>query len=396
MNCHTMEPATGWWRLLKAAAVLAFAVVTVVTGTSGSVKAATPTIGPGFTGAWYDPQQSGHGLFLEVLPGNRLLAWWFTFTPDGTQQSWFGGVGTISGNTATVPVDLTQGGRWIPNFDPTKIVGVPWGTLVFTFNDCNNGRVDFSSTYPGYGSNHMTLTRLTLPDRLTCTDAASGDAKAAQGMWIGTTSLGETVRAIVLDDGTYYILYSDPHGARDAGVLQGSASAAGGQFTSPDGLDFPIAIAAETIGSAKPVTLSGSYVAKSTLQLAIVEGTVTRTLTASYDATYDQPASLAAAAGSYSGYTGHAGGALNATFTVDSSGRLAGENSACAFSGTVTPHGSVGVFDFTVAAAGQGLCIFGHGPISGVMYYDAASRQIHAFAPFDARSDEWYLIGTRQ
>jgi len=143
-------------------------VATNFAGQSASVGATTLTIGPGFTGAWYDPQQSGHGLFLEVLGPDRLLAWWFTFTPDGTQQSWFGGVGPIAGNTATVPVNLTRGGRWIPNFDATKIVDVPWGTLTFTFSDCNNGRVDFTSTYPGYGSNHMTLTRLTQPAGLTC------------------------------------------------------------------------------------------------------------------------------------------------------------------------------------------------------------------------------------
>jgi plastocyanin len=140
-------------------------------GMTGSVivqAASTFAIGPGITGAWYDPLQSGHGLFLEVLPENRLLAWWFAFSPDGTQQSWFGGVGTYSANTATMAVNLTTGGRWIPNFDPTKVVGNPWGTLNFTFTDCNTGRVDFASTYPGYGSNHMDLTRLTLPAGLTC------------------------------------------------------------------------------------------------------------------------------------------------------------------------------------------------------------------------------------
>lgn len=140
-------------------------------GASASVTASTGgigVIGPGFTGAWFDPAQSGHGIFLEVLPPNNLLAWWFTFTPDGTQQAWFGGVGNISGNTASVPVLLYTGGQWIPNFDPTKIVKNPWGTLNFTFTDCNSGRVDFISTYPGYGSNHMILTRLTQPAGLTC------------------------------------------------------------------------------------------------------------------------------------------------------------------------------------------------------------------------------------
>ena len=47
-----------------------------------------------FTGAWYDPNQSGHGLFLEVLTDNRLLAYWFTFDQYG-QQAWFGGLGRM-------------------------------------------------------------------------------------------------------------------------------------------------------------------------------------------------------------------------------------------------------------------------------------------------------------
>ena len=31
-------------------------------------------IGPAFTGAWYDPAESGHGLFVEILPDNRIQA----------------------------------------------------------------------------------------------------------------------------------------------------------------------------------------------------------------------------------------------------------------------------------------------------------------------------------
>ena len=147
-------------RLLKLVAAFLFGSI--------AATASAVDIGPAFTGAWYDPQQSGHGLFLEVLPQNQLLAFWFTFSPDGTQQSWFGGVGPYAGGTATVPVTLTTGGRWIPNFDASKIVNNAWGTLTFTFTDCNTGRVDFASTDPGYGSNHMNLMRLTAPAGLSC------------------------------------------------------------------------------------------------------------------------------------------------------------------------------------------------------------------------------------
>ena len=126
------------------------------------------TIGPGFTGTWYDPAQSGHGLFIEVLPDNRFYAAWFAFNPTGTAQAWFTGVGTYSGNTATITaVEQPTGGRWIPNFDPSQIVRNAWGTLTFTFTDCNHGTVNFDSMI-GYGTGSMNLTRLTRPARLTC------------------------------------------------------------------------------------------------------------------------------------------------------------------------------------------------------------------------------------
>jgi hypothetical protein len=159
------------------ATVLADGSVLVVGGVSGidgpalasaELHAPAVSIDASFTGSWFDPAQSGHGLMLEVLSDNRLLALWFAFSPDGTEQSWFGGVGTYSGNTATITdVALPTGGRWIPNFDPDKIVRSPWGTLTFMFSDCDHGRVDFSSA-SGYGSGSMDLLRLTLPAGLNC------------------------------------------------------------------------------------------------------------------------------------------------------------------------------------------------------------------------------------
>ena len=139
-----------------------------ITVQEGNAGGGNVPITAGFTGAWFDPLQSGHGLFIEVLPDNRILAWWFTFNPDGTQQAWFGNVGTIDGDTATVDAVQTVGGRWIPNFDPTEITQPPWGRLTFTFTDCDHGRVDFTSSVGGYGDGHMDLTRLTQPAGLSC------------------------------------------------------------------------------------------------------------------------------------------------------------------------------------------------------------------------------------
>lgn len=129
---------------------------------------AVGTITAGYTGAWYDPAQRGHGLFVEVLSGNRFQAAWFAFDPSGKQQAWFTGVGTYNGNTATISdVVIPTGGLFIPNFEPADVVVNRWGSLTFTFTDCNHGRVEFDSA-AGYGSGRMNITRLTLPAGLTC------------------------------------------------------------------------------------------------------------------------------------------------------------------------------------------------------------------------------------
>jgi hypothetical protein len=124
-------------------------------------------IGAGMTGHWYDPAQSGHGIFIEVLRDNRLLAGWFAFNPAGTSQAWFVGVGTYSGDTATITsVDMPTGGKWVPNWDPASVVHNAWGTLTFRFTDCDHGFVSFNS--PTFGTGTTNLTRLTRPLGLNC------------------------------------------------------------------------------------------------------------------------------------------------------------------------------------------------------------------------------------
>jgi len=123
----------------------------------------------GFTGAWYDPTQSGHGLLIEVLPSNRILAFWFTFDVEG-KQAWFGGDGQIDNDVAFIHATQGVGGRWIPNFDPANYQLFPWGGLTLTFSDCNHGRVDFAGNGDSsiWGIGHMDLTRLTSPAGLDC------------------------------------------------------------------------------------------------------------------------------------------------------------------------------------------------------------------------------------
>ncbi len=129
-------------------------------------------IGAGFTGSWYDPAQSGHGFSLAGTgPGSpqQLLAYWFTFAPEGG-QSWVAALGPVDGRQVVVHGVQTvgTGARFPPNFDAANAHQESWGTLTFTFSDCNHGHVDWNPTAPGYASGGMDLTRLTLPAGLTC------------------------------------------------------------------------------------------------------------------------------------------------------------------------------------------------------------------------------------
>lgn len=127
------------------------------------------SIGAGITGNWFNPAQDGHGFSIEVLAGNRMLADWYVYAPNGGPV-WIFATGTINGNSAVLQgfQKMGNGGRFPPSFDPSQLQSLPWGTLVFTFTDCNNGQVSWQPVVAGYTGGSMPITRLTMPAGLSC------------------------------------------------------------------------------------------------------------------------------------------------------------------------------------------------------------------------------------
>ncbi|HSE12531.1 MAG TPA: plastocyanin/azurin family copper-binding protein [Rudaea sp.] len=128
--------------------------------------AASFAIGPGISGNWFNPTagQDGHGVQFEVLPGNGMLAIWFVFTPDGSGQTWLYAQGTYdpASNTVTMPAFLSLGAKFPPNFTHADDHVTQWGTLTFTFTDCSNGTLSWTSTTAGYpASGSFPITRAT-------------------------------------------------------------------------------------------------------------------------------------------------------------------------------------------------------------------------------------------
>jgi plastocyanin len=144
--------------------------------TVNAVAAAGQNITGGISGNWFNPtaNQGGHGFQIEVLPNNGMLAIWFVFNPAGNAQNWIYAQGSYdpASNVATLPAFLEQGGAFPPNFDSGKLTAPAWGSLKFSFSDCNNGTVDWTSNATslaaGYADTTFPIQRLTSLAGTTC------------------------------------------------------------------------------------------------------------------------------------------------------------------------------------------------------------------------------------
>ena len=124
---------------------------------------------------------------------------------------------------------------------------------------------------------------------------AAGPVSSAEGLWIGSTSTSRTVTGFVLDNGTYWILYSVPHvSALIGGFVQGTGSSLNGSFSSSDGIDFNV----EGNGI-NTTTVSASYFSKQSFNGSVTYPTLNQTFTfsSSYNSDYDQPPSVSAQIG---------------------------------------------------------------------------------------------------
>jgi streptogramin lyase len=123
------------------------------------------------SGNWFDPAQSGQGFQLEFTDeGNTAVAIWFTFAPDGSGQNWIYAQGSYDNttNSVTLPATLVTGTKFPPNFNANDVTKTPWGTITFSFSDCNNGTASWNSTLAGYGSGTLPIARLTHIKGLAC------------------------------------------------------------------------------------------------------------------------------------------------------------------------------------------------------------------------------------
>ena len=138
---------------------------------SGAAHGASVTLGGYLSGSWYDPNQSGQGFQLELTANNHtMIAIWFVYSPEGSSQNWIYAQGTYdpASSTVTLPAIISSGAKFPPAFKSSDVIRTDWGTLTFTFSDCNTAKVDWNSKLAEYGSGSLSILRLTQIDGTVC------------------------------------------------------------------------------------------------------------------------------------------------------------------------------------------------------------------------------------
>lgn len=213
------------------------------------------------------------------------------------------------------------------------------------------------------------------------------------GLYAGTTNTGRTITGLVLDDGTYYVLYSVAgNPSLIAGVVQGTGTGRNGSFTSSNGVDINLQ------GSGVlPANVSAGYALKQFLNGSITYPTLSQTITFTgvYDNKYELAPSLAALAGTYTGTAANPSGSESATLTVSTLGAVSGSGvSGCTFSGTVTPRAKGNAYNATLTFGGS-PCLFANTTVTGGAYFDALNKRLYAVGLKAARDNGVIFVGTK-
>ena len=102
-------------------------------------------INPGHAGAWFNPETSGQGQFIDVVPEDQFMfISWFTFTgadsANPNEQQWYTAQGNYSGDTAVLDLFETLGGKFD---DPQEVTTTQVGEVMLSFSDCDQGQMTY-------------------------------------------------------------------------------------------------------------------------------------------------------------------------------------------------------------------------------------------------------------
>ncbi len=224
---------------------------------AGASPVGVPNLSGDFSGQWFDPNQSGQGLVIDVIHpdanNNRaMLLTWFVFVNG--KSTWLQGVGIpksgsgAQAGSVIVPMDQVAifQGKSFP-LGESHATGALWGSITLTFANANTGTMNWTSTYPGFNSGSMAITHF-LPVDLPSQDLSTAKVRACySGNWSNPAQSGHGFEFEVIQ-ATPPVLAVDwfafsPTGApvwlQGAGPINGNSAQMQMQLIDGAGAQFP-------------------------------------------------------------------------------------------------------------------------------------------------------------
>ncbi|MDO8653599.1 MAG: hypothetical protein Q7R66_15555 [Undibacterium sp.] len=213
---------------------------------------------------------------------------------------------------------------------------------------------------------------------------------SAEGLWKGTTDNGRNVIGLVLDDESFWLLYSSPTNSNIiAGAIQGSSFSNNGSFASLNAIDFNL----EGKGLLASI-LSVSYTQKQSFNGTAHYSAInnpTLAFTTNYSADYDQAPSLAAIAGTYLGAFSDKSGSESGTLTISSGGAVKlSALSGCTSVGTVSPRAKGNAYNLSLKFDGV-PCSNMNSTVTGIGYFDSSTKRFYGLGLNSAHTDGFII-----
>jgi hypothetical protein len=287
-------------------------------------------IDSGYSGAWFNPNQSGHGFTLDVLAPDHALVYWFVYDGQGNQM-WLIVDGAISGSHISGPAYITKGMHF-GSFNPKDNQNQLWGNVALDFTSCSSGTMSWQTSYV---LNGFTFTSGSSPiSRLSAIGGLKCGKRPASGLYTGfivspATPDGAEIAGLLDEQGQVTFLRLD-----GAGITLGSYSTSGSTvsmsatsyaapgFANPDGSTITTISATAQYGEHDYIT--GTFSG----------GGTTGSVTLQYNPAYDRPSSPNAVAGNYT-WTGNGN---TVSLSISAAGVMTGsDTSGCQYNGTITP-----------------------------------------------------------
>jgi hypothetical protein len=221
------------------------------------------------------------------------------------------------------------------------------------------------------------------------TPTGAAPTTTAEGFWVGPTSAGFTANIAILENGETWGVYNNPSNGIIVGAINGQ-TVWNGTRISGSGSEFNIP--SRLVSSS---TYAGSFSPRTSIAITTAGGVQFNGV---YQSNYEQPASLSALAGNFTGQAVTAATAVqSASVNVSSTGSIAvAESQGCSASGSAVPRpGGKNIFNVTVTFFGSTCALGNGGTATGVAYYDTATQNVLMLALNPAKTDGVIFIGVK-